>query len=64
LSEEELGGLHAVAAALDDELGERLGELLTAREIEATRRRVARLLRLGEMPTPRGDWPAIPWPPF
>jgi uncharacterized repeat protein (TIGR03843 family) len=64
LDEEEAGGLHALAAALDDELGEALAPLLTAFEIEATRRRVARLLRVGEMPMPRGDWPAIPWPPF
>ena len=37
---------------------------LTPYEVEATRRRVARLLRTRQMPMPRGDWPAIPWPPF
>ena len=41
-----------------------LGPHLTAYEVEATRRRVARLLRTRAMPMPRGDWPAIPWPPF
>ena len=64
LREEELGGLHVVAAALDSELGAALEPHLTPYEIEATRRRVARLIRLGTMPVPRGDWPAIPWPPF
>ena len=54
-----------VATALDADLGEALGpHLLTPYEVEATRRRVARLLRTRELPTPRGDWPAIPWPPF
>ena len=64
LAEEEVAGLHVLAEALDEELAEVLAPLLTAFEIEATRRRVARLLRVGELPIPRGDWPAIPWPPF
>jgi uncharacterized repeat protein (TIGR03843 family) len=64
LTDEETTGLETVAAALDADLGESLGVLLTAFEIEATRRRVARLLRAGKLPVPRGDWPAIPWPPF
>jgi uncharacterized repeat protein (TIGR03843 family) len=64
LVEEETSCLEVVAAALDADLGESLGELLTAYEVEATRRRVARLLRAGRLPVPRGDWPAIPWPPF
>jgi len=64
LAEDELGGLHSLAEALDEDLADALAPLLTAFEIEATRRRVARLLRAGEMPMPRGDWPAIPWPPF
>jgi uncharacterized repeat protein (TIGR03843 family) len=64
LVEEEAAGLHLLAADLDGGLGDSLTPLLTAFEIEATRRRVARLLRVGELPIPRGDWPAIPWPPF
>ncbi|MEO6512499.1 MAG: SCO1664 family protein [Nocardioides sp.] len=64
LEPDEVGGLHVLAEALDEDLAEALRPLLTAFEIEATRRRVARLLRVGEMPMPRGDWPAIPWPPF
>jgi hypothetical protein len=53
-----------LAEALDEDLADALAPLLTAFEIEATRRRVARLLRVGALPIPRGDWPAIPWPPF
>ncbi len=64
LADDEVGGLQVLAEALDEELAEALAPLLTAFEIEATRRRVARLLRVGELPIPRGDWPAIPWPPF
>ena len=59
----EVAGLEVVAAALDAELGEALGQHLTPYEVEATRRRVARLLRTRTFPVPRGDWPAIPWPP-
>jgi uncharacterized repeat protein (TIGR03843 family) len=64
MTEEELVALEVVAAALDADLGEALGPHLTPYEVEATRRRVARLLRTRRMPMPRGDWPAIPWPPF
>ncbi len=46
------------------ELDERLLELLTRREVTATHRRIDRLLRTGVFPSPSGDWPAIPWPPF
>jgi len=64
LREEETGGLETLVGALETDLGEALAWHLTSREVEATRRRVARLLRTGSMPVPRGDWPAIPWPPF
>ena len=64
MTDDELAGLEVVAAALDADLGEALGPHLTPYEVEATRRRVARLLRTRKMPMPRGDWPAIPWPPF
>ena len=37
---------------------------LTDREIEAVLRRCARLLDHPVMPLPRGEWPAVPWPPF
>jgi uncharacterized repeat protein (TIGR03843 family) len=64
LTDEEVTGLAVVAHALDGSLGVTLGRHLTPYEVEATRRRVAGLLRMGTMPMPRGDWPAIPWPPF
>ena len=56
--------LRAVRAELDGALGERLGELLTRREVARTRARVDRLLASGRYPEPNGDWPAVPWPPI
>ncbi|WP_455354728.1 SCO1664 family protein [Streptomyces sp. SYSU K217416] len=44
-------------------LATRLGELITAVELEAVRARVAELLATGCHPAPSGQWPAIPWPP-
>ncbi|MFJ2707009.1 SCO1664 family protein [Streptomyces sp. NPDC087428] len=41
----------------------RLGELITAAEIEALRTRVAGLRATGLHREPSGGWPAIPWPP-
>ncbi|MEU9091974.1 SCO1664 family protein [Streptomyces sp. NPDC048428] len=41
----------------------RLGELITAAEIEALRARVAGLRSTGLHREPSGEWPAIPWPP-
>lgn len=41
----------------------RLGELITAAEIEALRGRVAALRGTGLHREPSGEWPAIPWPP-
>jgi uncharacterized repeat protein (TIGR03843 family) len=64
LGPDDVAALECVAAALDAGLGEALGQQLTPYEVEATRRRVARLLRKGRMPAPHDDWPAIPWPPF
>jgi uncharacterized repeat protein (TIGR03843 family) len=49
---------------LGADLGERLSELLTGKEVRATRHRVRRLLRSGRFPTPPTDWPAIPYPPY
>ncbi|MFJ8751189.1 SCO1664 family protein [Streptomyces sp. NPDC102441] len=45
-------------------LATRLGELITAAEIEALRGRVESLRKSGRHPQPSGDWPAIPWPPL
>lgn len=41
----------------------RLGELITAAEIDALRARVAALRGTGLHREPSGEWPAIPWPP-
>ncbi|WP_405402467.1 SCO1664 family protein [Streptomyces sp. NBC_01104] len=41
----------------------RLGELITAAEIEALRARVAGLRGTGLHREPSGEWPSIPWPP-
>jgi len=46
------------------DLGEKLHEHLTRREVRRTQQRVAELLRTGRHPEPSGEWPALPWPPF
>ncbi|HXG25239.1 MAG TPA: SCO1664 family protein [Candidatus Binatia bacterium] len=66
--DEEAAGLARVADALGSArapgpLATALRELLAAREVEATRRRVADLQAAGVFPSPNPDWPAIPWPP-
>jgi hypothetical protein len=62
--DEEVAALERVAEALRDDLARDLAPLLSRGEIAATRRRVDRLLETRRFPFPRGDWPAIPWPPF
>ena len=64
LTDDELARRAAIRAALDGELGARLGELLDPDEVRATVQRVDRLLRTGELPLPQEGWPALPWPPF
>jgi hypothetical protein len=64
LTDEETAVLRRVSAALDGQLGRRLGELLDPAEVEATCRRVDRLLREGCMPMPDPYRHVIPWPPF
>ncbi len=64
LSDEDRACLEQVSDQLENELGERLGGLVTPHEVEATRRRVKRLLRVGALPEPGQGWRAIPWPPF
>jgi uncharacterized repeat protein (TIGR03843 family) len=46
------------------ELRAALQELLTRDEVGALVRRCRTLLRVGRMPVPSDDWPAIPWPVF
>jgi uncharacterized repeat protein (TIGR03843 family) len=45
-------------------LGERLAGLVSPGEVAALGRRCAGLLRRGTLPSPSGQWPSIPWPPF
>jgi uncharacterized repeat protein (TIGR03843 family) len=64
LTEEDCAGLDQLADRLQEDLGERLAPLITPHEVEATRRRLKRLLRVGRLPEPGQGWRAIPWPPF
>ncbi len=66
---EEVSGLARAASALGSPrkpgtLAVALAEHLSAREIQATRVRVAGLIAAGVFPSPSPDWPAIPWPPY
>jgi hypothetical protein len=56
--------LRHLGAELEHDLGAQLAELLTGKELRATRRRVARLAAAGSFPMPPTDWPAIPYPPY
>jgi len=56
--------LARLAGELDGELGDRLAELLTGREVRRTKARVQRLLRSGRHPEPGDGWPPVPWPPI
>ena len=64
LTGEDRAALDGLADLLDVDLGERLLDLVTPQEVEATRRRVKWLLRVGALPEPGQGWRAIPWPPF
>ena len=65
VTDDEAAGLTRLSDALDGELGERLGRLLTTDELAVTRRRVRRLLDRREFPAPASSaYPVIPWPPF
>jgi uncharacterized repeat protein (TIGR03843 family) len=64
LDAEDVERLVRLREQLGADLGARLGEHLTRGEVMRTRRRVDRLLRFGVHPAPRGDWPAVPWPPI
>jgi hypothetical protein len=64
LPEEAVDTLLDLRARLDRDLGNRLRELLTTREVRRTIRRVDDLLAIGRHPEPSGDWPPVPWPPM
>jgi uncharacterized repeat protein (TIGR03843 family) len=53
-----------LVAELDGSLGDRLGELLTGREVRRTKARAQRLLRAARHPEPGDGWPPVPWPPI
>ncbi|MGW6529677.1 SCO1664 family protein [Streptomyces venezuelae] len=65
LTDEALEALQGLRDGLAEGAGlaGRLAALITARETEALRARVAALLKSGRHPEPSGEWPAIPWPP-
>ena len=64
LREEEQSGVRRVLAAAGGALGDDLSEHVTTEEIEAFGRRCRALLAADELPSPRDEWPVIPWPPF
>jgi uncharacterized repeat protein (TIGR03843 family) len=64
LTDEDRASLGRLSARLEGDLAECLLDLITPHEVEATRRRVKRLLRVGTLPEPGQGWRAIPWPPF
>ena len=64
LDEEEVSGVLRVREALDGWLGAALADHLTDLEIATVDQRARRLLDRGCFPAPRGEYPAIPWPPF
>lgn len=64
LDTHELAVVSRVRAALDGDLGQQLGELLSEREIEAIAVRAQALLDTGCFPQPDPHRPSVPWPPF
>ncbi len=64
LAEEEVDGVLRVRDALGGWLGAALADHLTDLEISCVDQRARRLLDRRCFPVPRGEYPAIPWPPF
>ncbi|MDQ1688352.1 MAG: hypothetical protein QOK42_1327 [Frankiaceae bacterium] len=66
LSDDAVATLTELAADLAKgrPLHRELAGLLARSEVNATVRRVSRLLATGRYPEPSEDWPAIPWPPY
>lgn len=64
LHADELAGVDRVRSALTGELGGALATLITEREIAALATRCDVLLADPRFPAPRGEMPAVPWPPF
>lgn len=64
LEPDELHGVRRLREALAADLGTALASLITDLELGALASRCDRLLREPRFPRPRGEMPAIPWPPF
>ncbi len=64
LTNDEVVVLADLRTLVSGDLGDALASHLTDREIDALARRCSRLADFGVLPLPRGDYPAIPWPPF
>jgi uncharacterized repeat protein (TIGR03843 family) len=64
LTDADIASILVVQSAVEGALGDELADHVTDREITALARRCARLVANGVLPTPRGDYPPIPWPPF
>jgi hypothetical protein len=64
LDADELDGLARVRDALAGPLSDELVHLLSPLEVDATQRRVERLLSTRRFPLPSASWPSIPWPPY
>ncbi|CAB4695384.1 unannotated protein [freshwater metagenome] len=64
LTDDEADGVRRLRAAVHSGLGDALAPLISDLEIDCIARRCDRLLARGTMPGPRGEYPAIPWPPF
>ncbi len=62
LTRQEQSGVRRLLAATD--LVDQLAEHLTRAEVAAFGRRCQALLDADELPSPRDEWPVIPWPPF
>jgi hypothetical protein len=58
-----LAALHGALDARTGALAAELASLLSRIEVNATRRRLDRLIEAGLFPQPDPRWPAIPWPP-
>ena len=63
LTDEEFSALGEMMNFIDSHVS-LLSAHLTEEEIEATGKRINRLLADGIMPLPSEDWPAIPWPAY
>jgi uncharacterized repeat protein (TIGR03843 family) len=64
LTAEEVAAVRRIRSEVAGPLGDALAGHLTDLEIDALARRCGRLAERALMPSPRGEWPAIPWPPF